>query len=322
VRLVLLGVRGSTPAPGAGFVRYGGHTSCVAVCADGRSAPSLVLDAGTGLRDLGRLLDGRPFRGTVVLSHLHWDHVQGLPFSPAVDHPDARVDLFVPGSPDDCDAPRQLLARAMSPPHFPIGPEGLLGQWRFLAARPGVLPATMTGPEGSPAPAVTVAQIPHKGGVTLGIRVELAGVSAAYLPDHVCDPVAGEPDQAAAEALVAGVDVLLHDGQFRQEERERAIGYGHSTIEDALAFADRCRVGRLVLVHHAPHRTDAELDALAAAVTATPGGRPVTFAREGDAVDVRAPARSVAARPDSRPDGRPDSRPDSTSQTSHRRRVS
>jgi phosphoribosyl 1,2-cyclic phosphodiesterase len=282
MRLVLLGVRGSTPAPGAPFVRYGGHTSCVAVLGAVESVPSLVLDAGTGLRDLPRLMAGRPFRGALVLSHLHWDHLQGLPFCPSVDHPEARVDLFLP---DDGVPPRRLLARAMSPPHFPIGPEGLLGAWRFRPAGPGVLPV--------PAAVVSVAPVPHKGGVTFGIRVDLDGASAAYLPDHLPD---ARPD-AAAEALIHGVDMLLHDGQFLDRELERAQDYGHTTIGQALRIADRCAVGRLVLTHHAPFRTDDELDALAAAVTCTPQGRPVSFARQGDMLQTqdRATSRGVSS---------------------------
>jgi ribonuclease BN (tRNA processing enzyme) len=262
VRLVLLGVRGSTPAPGAAYAGWGGHTSCVAVLTGAEAVPSLVLDAGTGLRDLPALLAGRPYRGAIVLSHLHWDHVQGLPFCPAVDHPESAVDLYLPGAGD----PYALLARAMSPPHFPIAPDGLLGRWRFLPVA--------AAPAG-----VRVAEVAHKGGTTVGIRVEADGRSVGYLPDHL-------PGDAAAEDLVAGVDVLLHDGQFLDREADRAHAYGHATLGEALRLADRCGAGRLVLTHHAPARADAELDALAAAFRCTPGGRPVAFARQGAALEV------------------------------------
>ena len=125
MELVLLGVRGSTPAPGSDYIRYGGHTSCVAVLADGAAAPTLLMDAGTGIRSLPSLMGSEPFRGSILLSHLHWDHVEGLPFCRAVDHDDARVDLHVPAQ--DGASPRDLLARMFSPPSFPIEPEGLLG---------------------------------------------------------------------------------------------------------------------------------------------------------------------------------------------------
>ena len=130
VELVLLGVRGSTPAPGPDYIRYGGHTSCVAVLADGAATPTLLMDAGTGIRSLPTLMGSEPFRGSILLSHLHWDHVEGLPFCRAVDDDDARVDLHVPAQ--DGVSPRDLLARMFSPPSFPIEPEGLLGTWRFL----------------------------------------------------------------------------------------------------------------------------------------------------------------------------------------------
>jgi ribonuclease BN (tRNA processing enzyme) len=284
---MLLGTRGSTPAPGAQFVRYGGHTSCVAVFADADPVPHLVLDAGTGLRDLPGLLGGQPFHGTIVLSHLHWDHVQGLPFCSSIDQPDARVDLFVPGRDGDmADDARRLLAGIMSPPHFPIEPDGLLGNWRFACAGPGPLTAE-----------VTVAEIAHKGGITFGVRVDLDGATVAYLPDHAPSE-APAVLRASAEALAAGVDVLVHDAQFRSHERDVAVAYGHSTIEDAMLFADRCEAGALVLAHHAPGRADVELDALAAANPSTPQNRPVSFARQGDVVHVarRAlPAQTAAA---------------------------
>ena len=282
MRVVLLGTRGSTPAPGAQFVRYGGHTSCVAVFADADPVPRLVLDAGTGLRDLPSLLGSRPFVGSIVLSHLHWDHVQGLPFCPSIDRPDAHVDLFVPGKDGaaDDDA-RQSLAGVMSPPHFPIAPDGLLGSWRFACAVPGPLTAE-----------VTVAEIAHKGGNAFGVRIELDGATIAYLPDHALSD-APPLLLASAEELASGVDVLLHDGQFRLAERDVAIAYGHSTIEDAMLFADRCGVGAVVLTHHAPGRTDTELDALAGATPSTPHGRPISFARQGDTVHVPRRARST-----------------------------
>jgi phosphoribosyl 1,2-cyclic phosphodiesterase len=295
VRLVLLGVRGSTPAPGPAFVRYGGHTSCVAVLPDDSDVPALILDAGTGLRGLPGLLGGAAFRGSILLTHLHWDHLQGLPFCPSLDRPDARVDLHLPGSSSlhlpgsasphlpgsasphepSSPSPRELLARVMSPPHFPIGPDGLLGTWRFLPST--TEPAVIEG--------FTVhrAEITHKGGITHGIRVEGDGVSVAYLPDH--SPQLGS---AAARELAAGVDVLLHDAQFLSAEQATADAYGHSTVADALAFADRCRARRLVLTHHAPGRTDSELDVLGKEL-ADADRLDVEIAREGDVLYVRGP---------------------------------
>ncbi|HEX6755748.1 MAG TPA: MBL fold metallo-hydrolase [Mycobacteriales bacterium] len=263
MRLLPLGVRGSTAAPGAGFVRYGGNTSCVAVLAEPGEPPALLLDAGTGIRRLPALLDGRPFEGAILLTHLHWDHVQGLPFCRSIDRDDAVVSLWLPDTGRD---PAAVLSRAMSPPHFPIGPDGLRGAWTFGALRPGrSVHAGVT---------VVAAEISHKGGRTYGYRVESGGRSAAYLPDHL--PVEGLP--AGLLGLVGGVDVLVHDGQFLAPERDTAVAFGHSTVDEAVALAVRAGAGRLVLTHHAPDRTDAQLDEIAAAVRDAP--LPVTLAAE------------------------------------------
>lgn len=280
----LLGVRGSTPAPGAPFVRYGGHTSCVAVTAAGEPAPTLVLDAGTGLRNLDALLGPAPFRGTVLLTHLHWDHTQGLPFTRCLDRPDARVDLRVPAQRGRGAA--SLLSRSMSPPSFPIEISGLRGRWRTRLVRPGRLTA-------APRFTVTAAEVPHKGGRTFGYRVSADGTSLAYLPDHA---LAGRPT-AAALALAAGVDLLLHDASNGFGDRASADAYGHSTIDDAIRFALACRVRQLVLIHHSPSRTDAELDALGAeaavAAGVDTGDLVISLGREGDVISCGQPAATA-----------------------------
>jgi len=130
VRVHFCGVRGSTPATGAEFVRYGGNTSCVAVAHDNGAPPALILDAGTGIRRVTALLAGQPFTGTILLTLLHWDHVQGLPFFRAGDRDDATVRLLLPDQQDGASA-ESVLGRAMSPPHFPIGPGQLRGRWEF-----------------------------------------------------------------------------------------------------------------------------------------------------------------------------------------------
>jgi len=275
VNVHLLGVRGSTPTPGEPFARYGGHTSCVAVTAAGEPRPTLILDAGTGLRNLDTLLGPDPFRGTVLLTHLHWDHTQGLPFTRCLDRPDARVELRVPAQRGRGAA--SLLARSMSPPSFPIELSGLRGQWRARLMRPGRLtvPPWFT---------VTAAEVPHKGGRTFGYRVSADGASLAYLPDHA---LAGRPT-AAALALAADVDLLLHDASNGFGDRAAADAYGHSTIDDAIRFARACRVRQLVLIHHSPSRTDADLDALAAESAVAAGvdtGHPVvSLGREADVI--------------------------------------
>jgi phosphoribosyl 1,2-cyclic phosphodiesterase len=271
VELVLLGVRGSTPAPGSAYVRYGGHTSCVAVTTGGAEPPTLLMDAGTGIRELPGLLGQEPFRGSILLSHMHWDHVEGLPFCRAVDRDDARVDLLVPAQ-DDV-SPRDLLARMFSPPSFPIEPEGLLGTWQFLPA-----PETTMSIEGFE---VTAADVRHKGGRTLGYRVARDGAAFAYLPDHA--PAQGL--SPAAWDLIEGVDVLLHDAQFTETERRLADDYGHATVEETVVLAAKAGVGQLVLFHHSPVRTDDQLDRILDLVDLP---LPVVVAREGMRIAVGA----------------------------------
>jgi phosphoribosyl 1,2-cyclic phosphodiesterase len=281
MRVRFCGVRGSTPSPGADFVRVGGNTACVAVARD-REAPALVLDAGTGLRQLAREFGGEPFRGTILLTHLHWDHVQGLPFFDAGDRDDARVELALPdqsaGEPASAEA---TLARGMSPPHFPIGPDGLRGTWSFRSIEPGEHSF-----EGF---SVLAAEVPHKGGRTFGYRVADGDGSFAYVPDHEPTVAGPGPDGLGARheavlALSKGVDVLVHGAQYTLNERARAVAFGHATVDYAVALARDAGVGRLVLFHHEPSRTDDEVEALASSLMSP--SLPVQAAVEGLEVEV------------------------------------
>jgi phosphoribosyl 1,2-cyclic phosphodiesterase len=277
VRVTFCGVRGSTPAPGPEFVRVGGHTSCVAVSREGEP-PRLLLDAGTGIRRVTELLSDAAFRGTILLTHLHWDHVQGIPFFTAGDRADARVVLAMPAQGD----PRDVLGGAMSPPHFPITPQGLHGDWSFVALPPGH--HQIEGFE------VNAADLPHTGGRTFGYRVADGEKSLAYLPDHGPLGCGDGPDglgarHEAALALAQGVDVLVHGAPFTLDERALAAGFGHATVEYAVALAREAGARQLVLFHHAPGRTDDEVDA----ITASLSGRvpaEVMAAAEGLMLDI------------------------------------
>jgi phosphoribosyl 1,2-cyclic phosphodiesterase len=273
VRAQLLGVRGSTPAPGADFVRYGGHTSCVAISADDARYPTLLLDSGTGIRSVTGLLAGSAFRGCILLSHLHWDHVQGLPFLVAADRPDSEVQVILPAQ--DGLSGRDLVSRFMSPPAFPITPDGLRGSWTFRTADPGTL--RIGGFD------VRCADLEHKGGRTFGYRISDGSGSLAYLPDH-CPRRGMSRD---ARDLIAGVDVLLHDAQFLSTERRVADDFGHATVDDAIELAVRARVGAVVLFHHAPARTDDQLDDLATAIAGADHPMPVILAVQGETLCVR-----------------------------------
>ena len=278
MRLHLCGVRGSTPAPGPSFTRVGGNTSCVAIAHDEDEAPRLLLDAGTGLRNVATLLAGAPFDGSLMIGHLHWDHTQGIPFFAAGDRPDARVDVHLPVADG---APMRALDPFMSPPFFPISVEGLRGQWTFTALEEGHRSVEDFD--------VLARDIPHPGGRTFGFRVSDGSGTIAYLSDHGPIAMGPGPDgwgpyHDAAMALVDGVDVLLHDAQFTEAELATRPHFGHSCVEYALELAERGGVGRLLLYHHDPGRTDDQVDALVESCV----GRtvPVVAAREIDTIVV------------------------------------
>jgi phosphoribosyl 1,2-cyclic phosphodiesterase len=267
VRLYLCGVRGSTPAPGADFLRYGGHTSCVAIAHDDAPRPTLVLDAGTGLRQVTPLLGGQPFDGTILLTHLHWDHVHGLPFFTGGDCEGSRVSLLLPEQEDGATA-EQALAKGMSPPHFPIGPSKLRGAWTFGTVTPGPLKA-----EGF---TIEARAIPHKGGATLGYRVSDGSSVIAYLPDHCPTALGPGPEgwgeyHPAALELASGADVLLHDAFLLADEVPAEAFFGHAAIDYAIGLGRRAGARRVVLTHHKPGRTDAALDEVASRVAGLRG---------------------------------------------------
>jgi len=276
-------VRGSTPTPGVEFDRYGGHTSCLAIAHDGEP-PSLIVDAGTGIRlasDLfggsPGLFDGQPYEGAILLGHLHWDHTQGLPFFAAGNSIGSRVDLYAPAQGDT----ESVLERFMSPPHFPIAPKELLGSWSFHALEPG--PAQIAGFS------VLALEIPHKGGRAFGYRISDGRASIAYLSDHCPTNLGPGPEglgeyHEAALSLARGCDVLFHDAQYTDEELPARASFGHASCGYAVGLAERAQVGQLMLYHHDPARTDEQIDSI---VTDYKSAEvPVSAAVQGTVLDL------------------------------------
>jgi ribonuclease BN (tRNA processing enzyme) len=250
----------------------------VAVAHDTDDAPCLVLDAGTGLRRVSALLAGAPFRGTILLSHLHWDHTQGLPFFRGGDRDDAIVRVRVPeqGTP-----PRELLDRFMSPPTFPIDVSGLHGSWPVSSIDEG-----WHRVEGFD---VLALEIPHAGGRTFGYRVTDGSSTLAYLSDHGPRAVMGEgpdgwgPYHEAAMTLCASADLLIHDAQHTAAELARVYRFGHSAADYAVELARRAGVAQILLFHHDPDRTDEQVDKMVRDLQ-HPRGPHVDTAREGGVV--------------------------------------
>ena len=248
MQLTFLGVRGSIPVSGPQFNRYGGHSTCIAVSHGAGERPSLSLDAGSGLWGMTKLIEGGPFQGSMLLSHLHWDHTLGMPFFGAGDRAGSRVDVYLPAQ-DGKDG-LALVSQMMAPPAFPITPEQLNGNWSFSAIEPGAF--TIDGFD------ISACDVQHKGGRTYGYRISDGGGSVGFVPDHA--PALGVSPETYE--VLGGVDVLIHDAQYVESERVRADEYGHATIGDAIAFAEKLGVGTLVLFHHGPHRVDEALDVI------------------------------------------------------------
>lgn len=254
LRVTFCGVRGSTPAPGAGFVRYGGHTSCVAL-SRGDAVPELVLDAGTGLTALTPLLDGSPFTGSILLGHLHWDHTHGIPFFVGGRGTD-RIDVYLPDQGEDAE---KVLERCFSPPHFPIVPSELGPGWSFDGLDEG-----RHRIEGFD---VLAREIPHKGGRAFGYRVTHGTSSIAYLSDHSPTSVGPGPDglgerHESALTLAGGADLLITDAQHLAAQFPEVAYLGHASVEYDVALAREAGVRTLVLFYHDPGRTDDEVDAI------------------------------------------------------------
>jgi phosphoribosyl 1,2-cyclic phosphodiesterase len=259
LRVRFCGVRGSTPAPGLEFVRYGGHTSCLTLAHDDATAPSLILDAGNGLQCVSPLLDGEPFIGTILLTHLHWDHVLGLPFFAAADRRDAHLHIVLPEQQSGKDA-ESVLAGMMSPPYFPVGPSQLRGDWTFATITPGEHQL-----EGF---TVLAREIPHKGGRTFGYRVSDGHSALTYMPDH-CPTTLGRGADGfgtyhpAALELARDTDVLVHDAQLFPAELDAEADFGHAVADYAVALARHAGARSVALFHHRHDRTDDALDGLA-----------------------------------------------------------
>jgi phosphoribosyl 1,2-cyclic phosphodiesterase len=246
------GVRGSTPCSCPGTRRYGGNTSCVLVDVPGQDP--LIFDLGTGVRYLGEDLVRRgSLRATALVSHLHWDHVQGLPFFPM---------LLQPGSDLTFVGPRQVerpldeaVAGFCQPPVFPVELAALPGTVRFVEIEKGTLAVGDA--------TVTVAPCPHVG-PTSAYRVDAAGGSVAYISDHQ-QPSDGslEVDPGIVE-LCQDVDVLIHDAQYGHDEFHRKSTWGHCTVDFAVEVAARAGARRLVLYHHDPSHHDNVLDSFLA----------------------------------------------------------
>ena len=267
MRVRFWGTRGSIAAPGPDTVRFGGNTSCVEVTTSGGDC--FMLDCGTGARALGAKLVAtvpKPISATILLSHTHWDHIQGFPFFAPLFIPGTRITVCGPeGSGRSL---REVLAGQMEFTYFPVD----IGQ----------LPASITFQELGEGTyeiggARIIAQYLHHPTMTLGYRLEAEGAALVYACDH--EPFSetlwrDHPERSHAESIVhegdrrharfmAGADMVIHDAQYTPEEFLSKKNWGHSTYEYAVGLAAAAEVRNLVLTHHDPTHGDAFVEEIA-----------------------------------------------------------
>jgi phosphoribosyl 1,2-cyclic phosphodiesterase len=252
VRVKVWGARGSVPTPGPSTNRYGGNTSCLQLTlSDGRV---LVLDAGSGIRNLGLRLAARARRIDILLTHLHLDHIQGLMFFAPLFMPDAEIVIWGPPAPETLS---ERLARYLSPPLTPLHLHELPARISFRACPKG---------EWEIGPArIQAAPVAHPG-PTLGYRISEGDTSLCYIPDQelaLGPPLSlRERQSLPGFDLAHGASLLVHDCQYTDDEYPSHIGWGHSRLSDVLAFARLTEAQRLLLFHHDPLHDDEQLDRL------------------------------------------------------------
>jgi phosphoribosyl 1,2-cyclic phosphodiesterase len=267
------GVRGSIPAPGAHTLRHGGNTACVSV---ETSDAVVVLDAGSGIRRLGDALSGDRRALSIMLSHLHFDHIIGFPFFAPLFEPGREVHLLD----DPSNEEHRSLIDLLGSVHCPVAPEKLSSAFTRHADAPGA----WLRAQGFD---VETIRLNHPGGAT-GYRLTSNGRSFVYMPDNELGAVSPQTPSDHFTQFCRGADVLCHDAQYRTDEMPGRRGWGHSTADEACELAVASDVAHLVLFHHDPDRDDDELDALqetCAGRLARHGIR-CTVAHEGLVVDL------------------------------------
>jgi phosphoribosyl 1,2-cyclic phosphodiesterase len=278
------GVRGSIPAPGPDTIRYGGNTSCVSVHA--RSGALVIIDMGTGLLPLGNALMADAFGAgagvaTILLSHTHWDHIQGLGFFAPVFVTGNAFTVWGPGG--SSAVLEDILEGQMDPNFSP------LQTLKNFSARFDVHAIDLGAPLVVDGLTITAREHPHGATTALAFRITEAGRSFVYASD-VGQPADSGPDPAAI-AFFAGADVLLHDATYRPEDQATRRNRGFSSYEDAAAAAIAAGARRLVTFHYDQDYSDDDVDEVIAScrhALDARGGAAIGLvpAREGDELEI------------------------------------
>mgnify|MGYP003705969383 CR=1 FL=1 len=273
MRVQFWGVRGSIPVSGERFIKYGGNTTCIVFEYNGEY---IIIDGGTGLKAFGDTLNGQPLNATLAFTHVHWDHIQGLPFFSAAFHPASNLE--VRGVSRDGWDFKNILSLQMTPPTFPVSLD-------ILGGLKGIKDFEVDQYHEIGSFKIKAVDQNHPDGVVV-YRIEAGGYSAIFATDveH-----GGEGLDQRLIDLCQGVDLLIHDAQYTEDEYfgrngPSRKGWGHSMWTEAVELAVKTKVKRLALFHHDPSRSDEGVDQIETEAHALFSG---TFAsREGTIFDL------------------------------------
>ena len=245
------GVRGSVACPSPRHIGFGGNTSCVEMTVAGKT---IILDAGTGIRNLGNsLLERGVNEATLLLSHTHWDHINGFPFFVPAFMPAMSLHIMA-GHSQEQGGIEKVMSGQMSQPFFPIPMEAMRGRLQFSDFDAG--DTLEIGPDIR----IRTASLNHPNGAT-GYRIDYGGKSACYVTDT--EHVPGQTDQKILK-LIEGADLVIYDSTYTEEEFVEKVGWGHSTWEEGMKLCRAADVGMLAIFHHDPTHEDDFMEALEA----------------------------------------------------------
>ena len=247
--ITFYGVRGSAPTPGPTTIKYGGNTSCIHLALD--NGQDVILDAGTGMKQLGRNLFNKTTPINIILSHVHWDHIQGYPFFSPIFQAERQIDVFT--SIESTDQLPGALFKQMNGVNFPVTLDELPSQNTCIFDNIETILQQRNIH-------ITKKPLNHPGGGS-AYRFEEDGMSCAYVTDNELEPPQNiHTTYDEWVDFLHGVDVLIHDAQYTEDDMPHKHGWGHSLISQVRQLAIDAEVGTLVMFHHDPDRNDAELD--------------------------------------------------------------